>query len=101
MARIKCDIPKEYCKARTKDGLCALIITCKKLVPQCFGEGKNPNCSRIEGEYCRAYVSPESKWGNYNRETGKKQCPLADHLIKETKKKKIRSGGQKKWGRNR
>jgi hypothetical protein len=95
MAWIKCEIPKEYCRARSGDGGCMLKITCAKIVEKCKGEDQDPSCSRIENNYCRAYINPGAKWG------GSRECPLADHLIKETKKKRIRSGGQVKWGKRK
>jgi len=91
MVWIKCEIPKEYCTARSSDGGCALKTTCRKLVEQCFGKDGSPDCTRIEGEYCKAYINPESKWRN------QKECPLASHLVKETKSaaQKRRIGQQK------
>jgi len=100
MVWMKCEIPKKYCRARSDDGGCALHTTCEEIIDKCKGEGKNekgeknPDCSRIEGKYCKAYVSPASKW-RYGRD-----CPLSDHLTKiDTKKGRYRVGQQKqkKW----
>jgi len=97
MACITCEVPKKYCNARSNEGECKLNTLCTTVVGKCRGEQieekKDPDCSRIEGEYCRAYNNPNIKW------RGDRPCPLADHLLIETKKKRLRAGQQKqiKW----
>ena len=92
---MKCEIPKEYCRARSDDGGCTLHTTCEEIIDKCKGTGenekgeKNPDCSRIEGKYCKAYVSPNTKWIS-------RPCPLADHAVKDTKKFGRRRIGQQK-----
>jgi hypothetical protein len=102
MTWIKCEIPKKYCRARSDDGGCSMHVVCEPIIEKCRGgwkdpedheEGKNPDCGKIEGEYCRAYINPEVKWAS------DRDCPLCNHLIKETNKKKIRVGQQKQHTR--
>ena len=99
MTWIKCETPKKYCRARSKEWGCSLDVVCEPIIEKCRGdwknpedheEGKNPDCSKVEGEYCWAYINPEVKWA------GNRDCPLCNHLIEETtKQKRIRVGQQK------
>jgi len=99
---IKCRIPKKFCNARTTGGGCILNTECKPVVDKCrstwidpedHDKGKTPDCSRIEEGYCKAYINPEYKW------TLTKECPLADHIVRESKKFERRRVGQQKQRR--
>lgn len=54
------------------------------IVEQCIG------CANIEGDYCKIWVSPATKW-----RLGK--CPSATHIKKESgePEQKVRVGQQK------
>ena len=56
----------------------------KPVVDQCVG------CSNIDGDFCRIWVSPETKWRLGT-------CPSATHVKAETNEheQKVRVGQQK------
>jgi len=78
-----CDIPRTFCNLREEDGSCQLKRPCLPIVEQCEG------CDKVENGYCKSYIAPAMKW------VGGVNCPMAVHLEKEEKKKKIRVGQQK------
>jgi len=83
-----CEIPKEHCNARTKDGYCSLgkEYKCQPVVEKC------EDCEKIENGYCSVYIFPAAKWRAGN-------CPVATHIKSEEltaqQKAKIRIGQQK------
>ena len=73
-----CDIPKKFCNLREKDGTCRLERPCLPIVDQCKG------CDKEENGYCKAYIAPAIRWAHG------RECPMATHIEREDKKKKIR-----------
>jgi hypothetical protein len=85
----KCQIPKERCNARDKNGYCSLGNgqICQPVIDKCEG------CERVDNGYCSVYIYPAVKWRANNR------CPMATHVeLEESNKKsqiKKRAGQQK------
>lgn len=88
---ILCNIPKEYCNARTTEGHCSLGsgYECQPVIEKCR---ENKGCEKIENGYCSVYIFPEAKWRSGN-------CPAATHLeieeLTAKQKAKMRVGQQK------
>ena len=78
-----CDIPKNFCNLRDKDGSCRIERPCLPIVDQCKG------CEKIENGYCKVYISPTAKWSNG------KVCPIASIAKEEAEHNKVRIGQQK------
>jgi len=96
----KCNIPKEYCSIRDKEGYCSLSkgYECQPVVDRCK---EDKGCERMENGYCKAYIFPASKWRPASK-WGRGNCPLATHvkIELETKKQQMkRRVGQQKGRR--
>ena len=86
-----CNIPKEYCNVRTKEGHCGLGVgyECQPVVEKCK---ENGSCEKIENGYCSVYIFPSTKWRAGD-------CPAATNIEQQEltakQKAKIRVGQQK------
>lgn len=72
---ILCEVPKTFCNVRDLNNYCMLDKLCEKIVEKCVG------CNRVEKDYCKAFICPETKWL-----TG--DCTLASHIVYEVREVK-------------